>query len=103
MSIETILLIIAGGLSALVLVSLMRRRQAELTAMLREYVDSQLVWARKRARAARLARSAANDKIGEVDLSIISSMLMGDQQDSDQVTSGTPPPADTLSNAPTGS
>ena len=58
----TILWFVAAALSSIALAKLMRRRQSQLIGVLRTYVDAQLEWSRKRAKAAQLARRAARHK-----------------------------------------
>lgn len=54
---------LAGAvLGSLVLIKLMRARQAQLMRLLREYLQGKLAWAQKRAKAARMARDAAQEK-----------------------------------------
>lgn len=65
---------IAGFLACVGLVRLIRRRQRELTQLLRTYVQQQLEWSRKKGRAALIAKLAAQNKASE-DVSEISKML----------------------------
>ena len=62
MSRDTILVLLAGAVAAVFLLKMMRRRQAYLSDILKKYLDAQLDWARKRARAAAMARRAARQK-----------------------------------------
>jgi len=55
----------SAALSVLALVKLMRRRQAKLIKTLRVFVQNQIEWNAKRAKAARLARKLAKDKSRE--------------------------------------
>jgi hypothetical protein len=55
----------SAALSVLALVKLMRRRQAKLINTLRTFVQNQVEWNAKRAKAARLARKLAKEKSRE--------------------------------------
>ena len=80
---------IAGALLASVfLMKMMRRRQAKLRELLKEYMQTQLEWAQKRAKAAKLARQAAREKarqeaqftkqmgeVGQVEVSKVQDMM----------------------------
>ena len=52
-------------LSVIALVKLMRGRQAKLMFALRGYVEAQLEWSRKKAKAAHLAKKLAREKAAE--------------------------------------
>lgn len=54
--------IAAGLLAVATLVQLMQARQGQLKGVLEAYMQSQLVWSRKRAKAARLAQKMARAK-----------------------------------------
>lgn len=53
-----------GSLAVLMLLSMMRRRQLHLIGLLKEYVERQATWARRRAKAAQIAaeQSATENK-----------------------------------------
>ncbi len=59
---KTILWAACAALALYFLASLMRARQAKLMGVLRTYVEQQIQWARKRAKATRLAQAAAHQK-----------------------------------------
>lgn len=52
-------------MAVVALAKLMRRRETRLVNALRQYVETQLEWSRKRAKAARLARQMAKQKSRE--------------------------------------
>lgn len=72
---------LAGLLAVMTLVRLMLRRQEQLRGLLRTYVDGQMDWARKKTRAALMARRAANQMSDDNDLSQLTQILHQDQTD----------------------
>ncbi|MCA9194940.1 MAG: hypothetical protein KDB03_24380 [Planctomycetales bacterium] len=54
--------LVAVVLASLTLISMMRRRQAKLMNLIHEYISGQTEWARKRAKAVRMAKMAARNK-----------------------------------------
>lgn len=75
MSPEWILMGVAGLLAILGLVRMMLSRQDHLRGLLRSYVDTQMEWSRKKARAAIMARRAAKQKANDEDLSQLTDLL----------------------------
>ncbi|MEZ6135473.1 MAG: hypothetical protein R3C53_11245 [Pirellulaceae bacterium] len=62
MDINLIAWIGGAALACAILVKMMRQKQLRLSELLRQYVEGQLEWARKRNRAARLAQQAVQQK-----------------------------------------
>jgi hypothetical protein len=62
---KVVLWLASAALSVLALVKLMRGRQAKLINTLRAFVQNQMEWNTKRAKAARLARKLAKQKSRE--------------------------------------
>lgn len=59
---ESLLWLATAAIASVGLLAMMRRRQTELSVILHEYVQEKLAWAKKKARAAHLAKTAALKK-----------------------------------------
>lgn len=56
---EIVLAAICGGIAAVTLLCMMRRRQLHLIKLLKDYVDRQSTWTRRRMKAEALASQIA--------------------------------------------
>jgi hypothetical protein len=64
MQLNWVLWLASGSLASLMLLSMMRRRQLALVGLLKDYVERQAQWARRRAKADRLAAENSESSPG---------------------------------------
>ena len=62
MSIDLVIWFAGAGLASVFLLKMMRSKQAKLSNLLREYLKEKLEWARKRAKAVKIARKTAAEQ-----------------------------------------